>query len=276
MVAFSSIFVRLHVAAAIRAAVVGAMRLEGSLTRVATRSGFVFFHPEQPLLGNIPPGPLGEAHLRLKEHNVAFMLRALRTVARGVRHSAPDGGRELLTSRFPSLRMHVDRKVRRHCRHGFVSCVTYLSHVAHNLSLSIHNDQPTVKQGRRKGMCFKKSRRLSIFCEPHHKKPSTPTKKIRIDVQKGVSNALEKISEEKWVERQSISTRMKSIKPTVPKKISTYKKSLKYLENTKKETKVEVKEKHVLTNIRNTTFAIKLELYRLTVTALQYVLVHDA
>ncbi|XP_050697014.1 uncharacterized protein LOC126985757 [Eriocheir sinensis] len=263
MLVFGSVLVGL-LTVAVGAAVAETVKSDGGLN---TKRKIAFFHPEQPLLGNVPPGPLGEAHLRLKVHDVAFMLRALRTVVRDVRPGAPDGGREPLTSRFPASPMPEDRKVRRHCRHGFVPCVTYLSRVAHTLSLSTQHDPPTLKQGRRKGMCFRKSRRLSIFCDPRHRKPQE-TKEISTEVKKGVSSAMEQVSR---AGKQSISTRMKTVKPTVTKNVSIIGALIHvFVKKIKTLAKAEVKEKKVLSNVRKASQANKLELYRQTVTALQY------
>ncbi|KAG0718720.1 hypothetical protein GWK47_051925 [Chionoecetes opilio] len=98
------------------------------------------------------------------------MLRALRTVVRDQRPNTPEGDQEPLTKRFPKVRVPEDRKVRHHCRHDFVFCVTYLSRMAANLGLSAETDRLTLRQGRSKGMCYKQSRRLRIFCNlPHIK-----------------------------------------------------------------------------------------------------------
>lgn len=129
-------------------------------------------------------------------------------------------------------------------------------------------------------MCFRKSRRLSIFCKPRHRKHSTVSEKTTIHVKRAVSTALKEISLRRREKRQSISVRMKSIKPIIRKKSNNDKtkgnimRLLKLLEEhkskLKKKKKVEIKRKKILTNVRNTTNANKLELYRQTVTALQY------
>ncbi|KAK8375014.1 hypothetical protein O3P69_017773 [Scylla paramamosain] len=114
-------------------ALIGTGRAAGRPTFSRSAIRYVVFHPEQPVLGNIPPGLLGEAHLRRKVHDVAFMLRALRIVVKDTRPHIPQDEKDPLTKRFPKLRVPEDRKVRRHCRHDFVSCVTHLSRAARRL-----------------------------------------------------------------------------------------------------------------------------------------------
>ena len=220
-----------------------------------------------------------KALLRHKVHDVAFILRALRTIVKDKRPNIPEGDKKPLTKRFPKVSVPEDRKVCRYCRHNFVSCVTYLSKVARNLGLSTMNDLPTLRQGRRKGMCFKESRQLRIFCNFRRKRTST----LQEETKKSVSSLVKKSSNGRSTGRESIGERM-IIKPPsrtshnrisvidkASKVISKVKDAAKYIKDTlTRKAQLEKKEKDVLTSYRNNSFANNIQFYIQTVTAMQY------
>ncbi|MPC34884.1 hypothetical protein E2C01_028287 [Portunus trituberculatus] len=254
-----SVLIGVSVAVMIGQALIGTAGAAGrpTVSRSATR--FAVFHPEQPVLGNIPPGLLGEAHLRHKVHDVAFMLRAFRMVVKDTRLHIPQDEKDPLTKRFPKVRVPEDRKVRRHCRHDFVSCVTYLSRAARRLGMSAENDLLTLRQGRRKGMCIKGSRRLRIFCDHRHK--NTKTKK---EIRNAVGTLLSTSSPKKWKKR---------VRPSLRERLRVTKPSGGYisfiLSLLKKFTqKVVISSDN--SSVSNSSSVDGLELYIQTVTAMQY------
>ena len=157
-----------------------------------------FLSPRAAYAGQSSPEPLSKIHMRHKLHDVAFMLRALRAVVKDKKPKIAEGDKEPLTKRFSKVRVPEDRKVRRHCRHNFVSYITYLSKVAQHLDLSTMNDLSTLLLRRRKGMCFKESRQQRVFCNFRRKRTFT----LQEVSKKSVSSLVKKSSNGRTTKRK--------------------------------------------------------------------------